>query len=139
MAETTITHFKEFDPERVLAFADKVMQTVGVEVYGIEYGETTPENVTLIVNQAGPGSKTSASSGTEVKIDLDDEEWPGDATGVPHTFEAAKDNCLQLKYNIGQSLLGGVNEAGEAIVNVWVRQFPATGWYGAFGYEGREQ
>lgn len=134
MAEATITHFKEFEPERALRFAEKVMQVVGVEIYGIEYGEVTTKDVTLIVQSAQAGSATSASAGTEVKIDLDDEEWPRDHQNIMVPYTGVKYQCRDLKNAIGDTLLGGVNEEEGAIVNVWVRQFPATGWYGV-GYQ----
>lgn len=134
MAEAIITHFKDFEEGRSLEFSRRVMQTVGREVYGLAPQEVTTRDITLIVIRAGLGSETSAISGTEVKIDLDDEEWPTDNNGLRGGPESAKEKCEQLKRSIGEILLGGVNGEQGAVVNIWVRQFHATGWYGE-GYQ----
>lgn len=134
MAEATITHFRDFDELKALSFSKKVMNSVGLEVYGIQPDQVTSKDVTLIVRWAANGSVSSATSGTEVKIDLDDEEWPTDKVGVRSGPETAKAKCERLKLAIGKALLGGVNNEEQAIVNVWIRQFPATGWYGE-GYQ----
>ncbi len=134
MAEAIITHFHEFRPDKVIQFSQAVFEAVGLVVYDIPPEEITTKDITLVVVQAGPGSCTSATAGTEVKVDLDDEEWPLNAHFVKESAEAAKQNCLRIKQALGVALLGGVEKEQGAIVNVWVRQFVATGWYGD-GYQ----
>lgn len=130
MAEATITHFQEFEPAALKAFARYTMRGVGLAVYdSLERG--TPQDVTVISLTAGPGSMTSATAGTEVKIDLDSEEWSLDEfNDYKAAQQAAEARCRAIKQQLGLWLLGGVNNERDAIVNVWVRQFPATGWYG---------
>lgn len=130
MAEITITHFKDFNSELESCFNDRASKAAGGVVYHKEPDEVTTEDITLIVTHALPGSRTSATAGTEMKIDLDDEEWPLTEEGmyVPPTI--AKQKALDIKRNVGRLLVGGVNNELGAVVNVWVRLFAVTGWWG---------
>jgi len=42
----------------------------------------------------------------------------------------AKEQCQRIKQALGMALVGGVNQQEGQVVNVWVRQFGATVWYG---------
>ena len=130
MAEGTITHFKEFDPDSSLIFSQRVFEAIGSTVYGFKPEEVTEENVTLIVIQAESGSRTSATACTEVKIDIEADEWPKDALGLFLPIEVARERCHAIKQNVGRLLIGGVNNEDGKLVNVWTRLIPITGWYG---------
>lgn len=128
MAEATITHFKEFDHEAMAVFGEKVRLTVGEVVYGFDLTDVPADAVTVIVSLAGPGSSTSATASSEVKVDLAEEQWEI-VDGLRVDAEAAIAKAQGYAHAIGARLVGGVTEVEGANVNVWVRQFAATGWH----------
>ncbi len=127
MAETTITHFADFPEDDLVAFGEKVRLVTGAVVYGLDPLQMEPDTVTVISQTAGPGSHSSASAGSEVKVDLAEAEWPrrGGRRSGP---EVATQQAQHFAKLIGASLVGGVCETDGVSVNVWVRQFAATGW-----------
>ncbi len=131
MAEATIIHFKEFEENRLDAFGEKVRLLVANVVYGLDVEEVEPSTVTVVSLTAGPGSYTSASSGTEVKVDLAEEIWPKDVEGCMLDVDEAIARARVISRAVKLCLAGGVNGEEGAVVNVWARQFAATGWQDA--------
>lgn len=131
MAEATIAHFRDFPLDERKAFTHKVIGAVAQHVYGVEGVKDIlpPNGVTVRTLNLGEDSHTDATAGTEVTVALDAEEWPYDEIGQRVDADIACARNEELSRNIGQALLGGVMYETDAIVNVWVVQFPATGWY----------